>query len=107
MVPPDDGSPTTIDSTIALNIYEESAVFEILQELEHLFPSEGREALRRRITEWIEGKARSGAITFFRRNWPGKTIEELSVEAGIELLYRPETWAVNWDDQFVAYEKQA
>jgi hypothetical protein len=102
-----DISPKTIEGIIDINIYEESAVFEILQELEHRFPEVGADVLRRRTKERIEEKARVGAVIFFRRKWPGETIADISVEEGVERLSRQETWVVNWDDQLVAYEKRA
>lgn len=103
----DDASPKTIDGIIDINVHEETPIFGILKELEHRFPNEGTEALRRRTKERIEEKARLGVIRFFRRKWPAETIADLSVEEGIERLSRPETWVENLDDQLVAYEKGA
>jgi hypothetical protein len=101
-----DISPKTIEGIIDINIYEESSVFEILQELQQRFPEESADVLRRRTKERIEEKARAGAVAFFRRKRPAETSADISIEEGIERLSNPATWVANWADQLVAYEKK-
>jgi hypothetical protein len=99
-----DISPKTVEGIIDINIYEESAVFEILRELEHRFPDQSTDALRRRTKDRLEEKARAGVILFFRRKWPAETLTDISVEEGIERLSRPETWVADSEEHLVAYE---
>jgi len=100
-----DISPKAVEGVIDASLCDESAVFEILQELQLRFPDVTSDAPRRRTNERIEEKGRAGAVAFFRMKWPAETIADFPVEEGIARLSRPETWVANWDDQLVADEK--
>jgi hypothetical protein len=99
-----DISPKSIEGIIDLNLFEETPVFGILQELVQRFPDESDDVLRRRLQERIGMKARAGTIAFFRRMQTGD-ITDISVEEGLAHLSRSDVWIENRDDHLIAYEK--
>lgn len=99
-----DITPNNISEVIDLSIQEESAIGEILAELQQRFPEQPVEMLRNCIARTIEDGARSGALGFYSRILPSQPHADVPAEEAVRSLSRPETWA-RGTYQLVVYEK--
>ncbi|MBD5781537.1 hypothetical protein IEN85_18695 [Pelagicoccus sp. NFK12] len=101
----EDISPKTIDGIIDINLSEESAIYEIFEELKQRFPDESPKELQNRTKERIKDRVLRGEVSFYIRKDSSNTISEISKEEGIKILDTSEIWSSDRKERFVAYEK--
>ena len=98
-----DISPTDRDGIIDINIFEESALGEILEELQQRLPQTPKAELLQYAQSRIAEKANSGKVGFYLSRWGRESIRDVDTRLALQLLSKESSWESSRDELLFVY----